>query len=127
MTTPSKSSKTKKIQDEGQSNSSKMTTPSKSSNHTFKVKNKFKDDRTFKEFEEESEFNDSHVFEEFGDKNEFKANHAFEEFEEDNKFKRRLHFREGAFTADKLTKYTLTAWKPQKLTERGHIEKNYSK
>ena len=56
--------KTKKIQVEGRSNSSKTTTPSKSLKHKFEVENEFKD---------ESESND---------------NHALDEFEVENKFNR---------------------------------------
>ena len=47
--TPLKSSKTKA--------SSMTTTPLKSSKHGFEVKNEFKDDHAFEEFEDESKFN----------------------------------------------------------------------
>ena len=49
-----------------------MTTmPSKSLKHRFKVKNQFKDNHAFEEFEDKSEFNDDHAFEEFKVENEF--------------------------------------------------------
>ena len=44
--------------------------PSKSSKHRLEVKNQFKDNHTFEEFEDKREFNDDHDFEEFKVENE---------------------------------------------------------